>query len=136
LHGGLGFGIELGQKGFSDCHTEFGISLLLKMITYLTQLTEMPPLEKADFRNTFTFDSTVITKSGKFRPAENIQNLTPITKGTVVGELDESTVVAVEDIQVIFLKRPLSGKLNPGEEAFRYIRPVSMQEIEAHIVVL
>jgi succinylglutamate desuccinylase len=135
LHGGMGFGVETGPLGFFEYQTEYGVLLAIKIALGLAHEKITRPLSKSDFEKTYTFDRTIVTKTGTFMPKPNLGNFQELDAGELIGELDGNKLFTENKTRLVFLKQGSGESLVPGSEVFRHIRPLTDSEISEHLAV-
>ncbi|MEW6057485.1 MAG: succinylglutamate desuccinylase/aspartoacylase family protein [Bdellovibrionota bacterium] len=137
LHGGIGFGLELGEKGIQAGQIELGLSAIIKAIAALENLARgkvWPSLPPQYAEQVYTFHETQRTQTGEFNLVPGLSNMKSIKKDTVLGEIDGSSYRAPFDGKVLFPVYKDQGALGrPNMDVLRYIRPLTRDELDSHL---
>lgn len=132
--GGKGFGIELGEKGFSFWQRELGISIATKLINHFVNknLKNNKLLTSTDcddyFANTYTFGESEISKTGNYELSDALADMIEVEKGQMIGKCDGKDLYAKQSGKIVFLKK-YNNEKKVNVEIFRYLRPVSKNDL-------
>lgn len=135
--GGLGFGFEMGEKGFVKHQIDAGVLLVRRLILELEssgrRLEAFKGTQNLGERN-YGFYQTVRGKLGHFQLVPGLINLGPVTKGDLVGEVSGQPVLAPCTGKVLFPKYPdqreLENQMGQEVDVIRFLSRLSQEEVE------
>lgn len=127
---GLGFAIELGEKGFDPYQIEFGVSAVLKIISVLENRDAIKTVANHNNDQIYTFSHLLQSKSGTFALLPGWKNMSQIAEGQELGSIDGAMVKAPSHGRILFPKYLTANEIGkPGAEVIRILRKVSLAEL-------
>jgi succinylglutamate desuccinylase len=130
-HGGIGLGIELGQKGFGIYQIAAGIKICLDAIAAVAERAagrEFPRIRDAA-NPIYTWSDIVSYPSGRVLLEEGLRNFQPMKPGQRLGWRDDEPILASRAGLLLFPKYVRSDSEPRPAELYRLLRRVTPDEL-------